>query len=109
MNSELRKLHQQLIKTHTNLARRLGTTRDPGEAEEILREMEEVNFRVMMAGRLLFSETTAAIDKQIGTVIEAGADLDEAIKEIEAAKKLIKAVGKFLTQVDKLLDGLKLI
>ncbi len=31
-------------------------TSDPDEAEDILREMEELNFRVMMAGRLLFAE-----------------------------------------------------
>ena len=107
MNSEIGKLHQQLIATHMILAERLGRTIDPDEAEAILREMEELNFRVMMAGRLLFKETTAAIDKQLGTVIEAAADLDKAIGEIEKVKKLIMAVGKFLTLVDKVLDAIK--
>ena len=58
MNKEIKKLHQQLIKTHKELSLRLGKTSDIDEADAILREMEEVNFRVMMAGRLLFKETT---------------------------------------------------
>lgn len=109
MNSEIKKLHQRLIKSHQNLSKRLGKTKDPDEAEAILREMEELNFRVMMAGRLLFKETTAAIDRRIGTVIEASADLDQAIKEIEKVNDLVKAVGKFLTQADKVLDAVKLL
>lgn len=109
MNSETRKLHRQLISTHQNLADRLGKTTDPDEAEAILREMEEINFRVMMAGRILFKETTASIDNRIATVLEAGTDMDNAIKKIEKLKDLVKAVGKFLTIVDKALDAIKLL
>lgn len=109
MNSEILKLHQQLTELHRSLAKRLGKTTDANEAESILREMEEVNFRVMMAGRLLFKETTSAIDGRISTVIEAGTDLDRAIKEIEKVKGLVTAVGKFLSLVDKALDAIKLL
>lgn len=109
MNSEIKKLHAQLIANHQNLAKRLGKTKDQEEAEAILREMEELNFRVMMAGRALFAETTAALDRRIATVIDASADLDDSIKNIAKIKDLIKAVGKFLTLADKALDALKLL
>ncbi|MCY1431114.1 hypothetical protein D9M71_470760 [compost metagenome] len=109
MNLEIKKLHQQLIETHQSLAKRLGNTSDPDEAEDILREMEELNFRLMMSGRLLFKRTTATIDRRIGTVIEASTDLDEAIKHIAQVKELVKAVGKFLTLVDRALDVIKLL
>jgi hypothetical protein len=109
MNSEIKKLHDGLIANHRNLAKRLGKTTDIDEAEAILREMEELNFRVMMAGRLLFKETTAAIDRQVATVIEASGELDKSIKEVKKAKELIKAIGKFLTLADKALDAMKLL
>ena len=68
MNTEIKKLHQQLIKTHKELSLHLGKTYDAGEADAILREMNEVNFRAMMAGRLIFKETTENIDKKIDAV-----------------------------------------
>ncbi len=108
MNSEIKKLHATLIKSHQALSRRLGKTRDADDAEAVLREMEELNFRVMMAGRLLFKETTAAMDRRITGVIEAGTDLSQAIKEIEKIKDLVKAVSKFLTLADKVLDAIKI-
>jgi len=108
-NSEIKKLHKQLMKTHRQLSRRLDQTSDADEAGRILREMEEVNFRVMMAGRLLFKETTAAIGAQIAKVLEAGAELDSAIKELERIKDIVKGVGRFLTLVDKALDAAKLL
>lgn len=109
MNVEIKKLHGRLIANHRNLAKRLGRTRDPDDAEAVLRELDELNFRVMMAGRLLFKETTAAFDRQVARVVDASAELDQSIKEIEKAKELVKAVGKFLTLADKALDKLKLL
>jgi hypothetical protein len=109
MNPEIKKLHQNLIQTHLNLAARLGETDDIEDALAILREMDEVNFRVMMAGKLLFQETTARIDQRIDGVLAASGDLDQSLKEIEKTKDLIKAVGKFLTLVDKVIDAIKVL
>jgi hypothetical protein len=108
MNSEVKKLHQQLIGLHQQLSQRLAKVKDQATAMDILCEMEELNFRVTMAGRLLFKETTAAIDKGIGTLIEQSAALDDAINDIEKIKDLVKASGKFLNTVDKTLDAIKL-
>lgn len=109
MNSAIQQLHQQLIQSNQKLAKRLGQTSDPDTADAILREMEEINFRVMMAGRLAFKETTAAIDQKIDAVIAASANLDQAIRDIQNLKNFIKSVGQFLTLVDKVLDTIKLL
>lgn len=109
MNNDIRKLHKSLGNTVQALSTRLGRTSDPDEAEAILREMEEVNFRVMMAGRLLFRQTTARIDQRINDLVVANAEVNDTIKRIEKIRDLVKAVGKFLTNVDKVLDAVKVL
>lgn len=109
MNSHIKKLHKQLMKTHQQLSRRLGKVADLQEAEAILLEMEEVNFRVIVAGRLLFQQTTTQINTRIDEVLAAGAEVDAAIKDLERINDVIKGVGKFLTLVDKALDAAKLV
>jgi hypothetical protein len=109
MNSGVKELHKQLIEAHRSLAKRLGKTMDRSEAEDILREMDELNFRVIMAGRLLFHETTARIDRKIGTITEVNANLDERIKRIENIKDLVKTVAQYLADVDDVLDTIKML
>lgn len=109
MNSKIKKLHRQLIKTHHNLAMRLGRTLDPEEAEALLREMDELNFRVMMAGRLLFKATTESIDAGIEGILEASADVDQSIKNIAQVRTLVSTVGTFLGLVDDALDLIKAV
>lgn len=109
MNTQIQKLHSSLGETVQELSKRLGLTSDPEEAEAILREMEEVHFRVMMAGRLLFRQTTARIDQRIDDLVAASAEVDDEIKRIKKTKELVKAVGKFLTNVDKVLDAIKVL
>jgi hypothetical protein len=108
MNESIHALHQQLITVHGKLADRLGVTTDREEAEALLREMEEVNFRVMMAGRLLFKQSTASIARQLEGIAEAIAALDEAIADIEKIKEVVRSIGRFLGLVDKALDAIKL-
>ena len=109
MNREIRKCHVCLGKVVQQLSRRLGKTTDPAEAEAILREMEEVNFRLMIAGSLLFRETTSHIDRRLGDVVAATDDVNSAIKEIEQIKNVVRTVTRFLTQVDKVLDAIKIL
>lgn len=107
MNEQIRALHKRLGKTVQALSKRLGKASDPEEAEAILREMEEVNFRVMMAGRLLFRRTTARIDGQIDRILDSADEVDDAIRSFEKTKDLIRATGKLLAAVDKALDATK--
>jgi len=87
----------------------LGKTSDLEEAEEILREIEEVNFRTMMAGRLLFKRTTESLNKNIDDLVNANANISEEIKTLEKTKDVIKSISKFLGMVDGILDKVKLL
>jgi len=108
MNSDINKLHKQLIKTHQKLSTQLGKTKNQEDAESIYNEMMEVHHRVGMAGRLLFKKFSAEIAKDTDPVVKACSELDESMKKIEKISDLIKDVAKALTKVDDVLDKLKL-
>ena len=107
MNESVRDLHKRLGKTVAELSKRLGTVTTTEEAEAILREMEEVNFRVTVAGRLLFAETTASLNERIDRVLGAADDVDAEIESLEKVRDVVRAVGSYLGTVDKVLDALK--
>jgi hypothetical protein len=107
MNHEIRQLHQSLGSTVEALSERLGKTTDRSEAEAILREIEEVNFRVMMAGRLLFERSTENLNKQIENLINTNTEIKKDIKKLEKTQDIIKSVSKFLTKADNILDRIK--
>ena len=109
INSQISELHKSIGLTGQSLSNRLGKTTDLGEAEDILREIEEVNFRTMMAGRLLFKRTTESLNKNIDDLIEANIKINEEIKTLEKTKDVIKTVGKFLGKVDSVLDKVKIL
>ena len=64
VNTGIKALHDDLMAQHKALSDRLSVTTSADDAEAIVREMQEVNFRVMMSGRLLFKQTTAAISSR---------------------------------------------
>lgn len=108
MNSDIRQLQQSLVTRHQSLSTLLGNTTNPTDAQAILLEMQEVNFRVMVSGSLLFKQTTAAMDTRIEGVLAASADLDAALKSLTRVNDIIRATSQFLGQVDKVLDAIKL-
>ena len=108
VNTDIKALHDSLIAQHKALSDRLAVTTTADDAEAIVREMQEVNFRVMMSGSLLFKQTTAAIDTQLQSVVDASADLEKAIAQADRINDIIKATSKFLGLVDKVLDKIKL-
>lgn len=109
MNDGIRQLNQSLIAQHRALSKKLGKTTDMASAQAILLEMQEVNFRVMISGSLLFKQTTASIDTRIQGVIEAGDELEKSLKQLKQINDIIQATSKFLGLVDKVLDAIKLV
>lgn len=108
MNGDIRKLQQSLVEQHQSLSTLLGNTTNPADAQALLLEMQEVNFRVMVSGSLLFKQTTAAMDTRIEGVLAASADLDAALKTLTRVDDIVRATSQFLGQVDKVLDAIKL-
>jgi len=109
MNDGIRQLNQSLIAQHRALSRKLGKTTDMASAQAILLEMQEINFRVMISGSLLFKQTTAAIDVRIQGVIEASNELEKSLKQLRRINDILQATSKFLGLVDKVLDAIKLV
>jgi uncharacterized protein with gpF-like domain len=109
MNPEIRELHQSLIQRHQTLSGLLDQATSADAAQAILNEMREVSNRITAVGALLFNQTTAKIDQGIVTVLEASADLDNALKQAADVDSLIKSTTKFLGQVDKILGMIKLL
>lgn len=109
INSETKQLHDNLIAQHQALSDRLSTVTSPDDADAIVREMQEINFRVMISGGLLFKQTTAQIDDNLQSVIAAGTDLKTAIAQADKVRDIIKATSKYLGLVDKVLDRIKLL
>ena len=109
INLETKQLHQSLIAQHQALSNRLSTVTSVDDADAILREMQEINFRVMISGSLLFKQTTTQIDKDLRSVMAASAALETAIAQADKIKDIIKVTSKFLGLVDKVLDRIKLL
>lgn len=49
------------------------------------------------------------VDELLPWAIAAGSEPDQAVKEAETVKDLLKAVGKFLTLADKVIDAIKIV
>jgi len=64
----------------------------------------EVEHRVRMLGRVEFAAATAALQAKLQPILDAQADLDKAIAEIERLQAFLKTISKFLGLVDKLID-----
>lgn len=109
INNETKQLHDALIVQHQALSDRLATVTSADDADAIVREMQEINFRVMISGGLLFKQTTAQIDHSLQGVVAASADLKTAIAQADKVRDIIKAVSRFLGLVDKVLDRIKLL
>lgn len=90
-------------------SRKVGKTSDLKEAEEILREIEKVNFRTMMAGRLLFKRITESINKKIDDLNDSNSKVDDEIKKLEKTRDVVKSTNKLLGSVDSVLAKIKLL
>ncbi|KWS02339.1 hypothetical protein AZ78_5006 [Lysobacter capsici AZ78] len=108
INAGVKDLHKALIAQQQALVDRLNRVRSSDEADALVREMHEINFRVMTCGSLLFKQTSAQIDTQVESVIAATGDLESAIASATRIAAVIKAASKFLGLVDKVLDKIKL-
>lgn len=109
INTGVKGLHKALVAQQEALMDRLSQAQSADEADTLVREMHEINFRVMICGSLLFKQTSAQIDAEVGSVIAATTDLEAAIATATKISAVIKAVSKFLGLVDKVLDKIKLV
>lgn len=108
LNKHLKDLQRALLKQQDVLLSRIYKAATPADADALMREMHEVNFRVMICGSLLFKHTTAELNNDLVAVTDATKQLEQAIKAAESIAAVIDATSKLLGLVDEVLDLVKL-
>lgn len=109
INADLKTVHTELIGLALKLDTAVGKAATAAEVNAVLDELTEVNARVTIIGRQLFTKQTVAITKAAQHVLDAIDETKKAIKKLDDIKGFIKTVTKFLGLVDKLLGVAKLV
>lgn len=107
-NKHLKDLQRALLKQQEVLLSRIYKAENPAEADALMREMHEINFRVMICGSLLFKRTSSELEAGLTDVVDATKQLELAIKAAENVTAVIQATSKLLGLVDEVLDLVKL-
>jgi cell fate (sporulation/competence/biofilm development) regulator YmcA (YheA/YmcA/DUF963 family) len=108
-NSDMERLHADLIKTADELSKRMEAAATIDDVRALLVEIVEVNHRITVTGQLLFKAKTAVISDAVAKVTDARKDVAKAIKELEKVARVVRAVTKFLSVVDRAIDTAKLV
>jgi len=104
MNESMRELQKLLAGRVQQLSKRLDEVTEAADAETILREMQEFNHRVTLAGQMLFREQSQELDELVEKVRKAKSKVDSAIREIEKLREAVATVSDFLALVDEAID-----
>ena len=108
-NPDIAALHQTLVDLLDTLTAKQEAATDPATIQALSRQMHEVAFRLTRAQNALFAQQTAAIGAAVDEVVQAKADVDKAVAQIEQINKVIATITGFLGLVDKALNLAKLV
>ena len=108
-NESMRALQSLLVKQLQKLNKTLDDVTDPGQANAIVREMQELNHRIALAGSLLFAAQAQELDNKVDAVTKATAKVSAAIKQLENLTAFVKAFSDFLGLVDQAIDLAKVL
>ena len=108
-NESMRRLQSTLVAQLDALDKSLDDVTDPEKARAIVREMQEVNHRIGLAGGLLFAAQAARLDKKVAQIDAATQKVSDAIEKLENVKAFVKAFSDFLGLVDEAIDLAKVL
>jgi len=103
-NPDIATLHRALVDLLDTLTAKQEAATDPASIQALGRQMHEVAFRLTVAQNALFAQQTAAIGAAVDEVVQAKADVDKAVAQIEQINKVIQTITGFLGLVDKALS-----
>lgn len=109
INPDMRAVQAELLKRFAQLQKVLDSTTNFDAAQAIVREMQELNHRVTVAGSLLFASKSSALSAKVATVRTASNKASKAIREYSAVKDIMDAITGFLGLVDEVIDFAKLL
>lgn len=109
LNDSMRTLQSTLMRQLKLLHDKLDDVTDPDVAQAIVREMQEVNHRIALAGSLLFSAQADELDHKVAEVGKATSRVKAAIADLQNLQAFLGAISEFLGLVDEALDLAKLL
>ena len=108
-NPDIQTMQAQAVALFNQLQLKLNATTSYDDAQNILREMQEVNHRITVAGTLLFKQQSAGLTAKVQAVTAASASAQAAIAAAASVKNIMDAVTGFLGLVDTALDFAKML
>lgn len=103
-NESIRRVQELLMKELKKLNDSLDDVTDFKQAQAIVREMQEVNHRIAIAGGVLFAAQAQELDEKVPALNKAAKKVEEALKDLKKLEQVLLAVSAFLGLVDEVLD-----
>ena len=103
-NESMRDLQNTLLREFKKLHDSLDDVTDPDRAEAIVREMQEVNHRIAMAGSVLFAAQADDLDGKVADVRKGVKKVNAAIADMKNLQAFLDAMTEFLGLVDEAID-----
>jgi len=100
----MRDLQSTLLRQFKKLHDSLDDVSDADRADAIVREMQEVNHRIAMAGGLLFAAQASELDEKVADVSKAIRKVNAAIADVKNLQAFLDAMTEFLGLVDEAID-----
>lgn len=103
-NQEIRALIAELARRSGQLQLALDAARSPEDALALVRELQEVNHRLTIAGSFLFAAQSKELAAKVGEVKAASSRAARSLRTLEHARDAVGALAEFLSLVDEALD-----
>ena len=103
-NEEIRTLIAELARRAKQLQLALDGARSHEDALALVRELQEVNHRLTIAGSLLFAAQSKELAAKVAIVKTASSRAAKSLRAIENARDAMRALTEFLSLVDEALD-----
>jgi hypothetical protein len=108
-NEAMRELQNTLVREFKKLNDSLDEVTDAEVARGIVREMQEVNHRIALAGSLLFAGQAKELDEKVAEIGKATRKVNAAIANLKNFEAFLGAISEFLGLVDEAIDLAKLL
>ena len=108
-NESMRDLQNTLLRQFKKLHDSLDDVTDADRADAIVREMQEVNHRIAMAGSLLFAAQAQELDGKVAEVGKATRKVNAAVADLKNLQAFLDAMTEFLGLVDEAIDLAKAV
>lgn len=108
-NEAMRDLQNTLLRQFKRLHDSLDDVTDAERAKAVVREMQEINHRIALAGSLLFAAQAVELDGKVAEIGKATRKVNAAIAKLENVHAFLDAMSEFLGLVDEAIDFAKLL